>query len=79
MPTITLKQIAAPLHRRLKERAMRHHRSLNQEILFCLEASVRSTAVDVETLVARARVLRRQISGRLTDRTLRGLKGQGRA
>ena len=79
MPTITLKQIAGPLHQQLKERAMRHHRSLNQEILSCLEASVRSAAVDVETLIARARVLRRQISGRLTDRTLRGLKDQGRA
>lgn len=79
MPTITLKQMAESLHRQLKERAARHHRSLNQEVLSCLEASVWSTALDMEALVARARVLRRQVSGKLTDRTLRRLKDQGRA
>ena len=79
MPAITLKRIAVSLHRQLKDRAARHHRSLNQEILSCLEASVRSVAVDSDALIARARLLRRQIPGRLTDRTLRRLVDQGRA
>lgn len=79
MSAITLKRIAGSLHRQLKERAARHHRSLNQEILSCLEASVRSVTVDADALIARARILRRQVSGRLTDRTLRRLVDQGRA
>lgn len=79
MSAITLKHLPALLHRQLKERAARHHRSLNREILSCLEASIGSTAVDVEALIARARLLRQQVFGRLTDRTLRRLKNQGRA
>ena len=79
MPAITLKDLAGPLHRQLKERAARHHRSLNREILSCLEASIRSTVVDVEALIARARHLRQQVSGPLSDRTLRRWKAQGRA
>lgn len=79
MATITLKQITGSLHRQLKEQAARHHRSLNQEILSYLESSVRSAVVDVEALVARGRMLRRQVSGKLTDRALRRMKDQGRA
>ena len=33
MATITLKNIPADLHRKLKKRAEEHHRSLNQEII----------------------------------------------
>ena len=40
MPTITLKNVPDELHRRLKERAERHHRSLNREAIRCLEAAV---------------------------------------
>ena len=79
MPAITLKDLDGSLHRQLKKRAARHHRSLNREILSCLENSVRSAAIDVEALIVRARVLRQQVSGRLTDRVLRRLKTEGRA
>ena len=37
MPTITLKNIPADLHRELKKRAEEHHRSLNREILATLK------------------------------------------
>lgn len=37
MPTITLKDIPAALHRDLKKRAKVNHRSLNKEILATLQ------------------------------------------
>lgn len=40
MLTITLKNIPDELHRRLREIAARHHRSLNKEIIAQLEAGV---------------------------------------
>lgn len=37
MPTLTLKDVPPRLHQALKKRADRHRRSLNQEVLHCLE------------------------------------------
>ena len=37
MSTITLKDVPAELRLALKQRAARNRRSLNQELLFCLE------------------------------------------
>lgn len=40
MATLTLKNVPDDLHRRLKERAARNHRSLNREAIRALEAAV---------------------------------------
>ena len=37
MPTLTIKNIPAKLHERLKKSANEHHRSLNGEVIFRLE------------------------------------------
>jgi len=37
MATLTLKDVPEKLHSALKKQADRHRRSLNQEILYCLE------------------------------------------
>lgn len=58
MATITLKNIPDDLHRRLKERAARHRRSLNGEILASLEMVVKSEPVDPRAFIARIRSLR---------------------
>jgi len=58
MATITLKNIPDDLHRRLKERAARHRRSLNGEILSTLEMAVRSEPVDPRAFIARIQDLR---------------------
>jgi len=79
MATITLKHMTETLHHELKQRAERHHRSLNREILACLETSVRSAAIDVDALMARVRALRQQVSGQLTDHKLRLFKARGRS
>jgi len=37
MATITLKDVPEELRAALKQRAVRHRRSLNQELLYCIE------------------------------------------
>lgn len=78
MKTITLKNIPDPLHQRLRQEAARHHRSLNSEIITCLQQAVGSRPVDAEALLTRARTLRKQFTGQLTDAALQELKNQGR-
>jgi plasmid stability protein len=79
MSAITIKDMPARLHRELKARAEIHGRSLNTEVLACLETSVRSSAVDIDRLLENARALRRSTPVRLTEKDLVALKGAGRA
>lgn len=78
MVTITLKNVPDKLHERLRARAARHRRSLNSEVIACLEALVMPQAVDADSFLARARALRREVAGRLSERKLSLLKNQGR-
>jgi len=79
MATLTIKNIPEPLVKRLKQQAATHRRSLNFEVIAYLEQITHSVPVDVDTLLARARVLRRSPKGiRLTDRLLHKLKAAGR-
>ena len=78
MSTVTVKDLSEKLHRQLKARALRHHRSLNSEIIALLEAATAPQKVDPDTLLARAASLRGQVAGRLTDSRLAALRNAGR-
>jgi plasmid stability protein len=78
MATITLKNIPEQLYQKLKQRAAQHYRSLNSEVIVCLQNVLGSKQVDPVVLLERARVLRSDISGKLTDKDLSLLKNQGR-
>lgn len=78
VPTLTLKNLPAEVHHRLKARALRHRRSLNSEAIECLKAATITSRVDVEALLARARTLREQVRGRLTARRLAEARRLGR-
>ncbi len=79
MATLTIKNIPDPVYRRLKHQAAHHRRSLNQEIISCLERSSGSVPVDPETFLARARDIRKLVKGPLlTERRLKQLKSAGR-
>lgn len=78
MPTLTLKDVPPELHRRLKARALRNRRSLNREAIECLRAATHAGPIDPEALLAKARSLREQASGRLTQRDLEAARGAGR-
>lgn len=78
MATVTVKDLPEKLHRQLKARALRHHRSLNSEIIEVLEAATTSRKVDPDSLLARAAALRSRVGGRLTDTDLSALRQAGR-
>lgn len=75
---MTLKKVPARLHLRLKERAAQHRRSLNAEMIACLEAAVAPVRVDARQLLEQARALRARVDGVLTDGELARLKDAGR-
>ena len=80
MANLTIKNVPEPVLRRLKARAATHRRSLNLEVIACLEALVQSAPVDTDALLAGIRQIRRTPARRrLTDRVLIGLKRSGRA
>jgi plasmid stability protein len=81
MPTITLKNVPDELHRRLKERAERHHRSLNREAIRCLEEAVADERIEEQALLARIRANRARMVERgvwLTEESLLEATEEGR-
>jgi len=78
MATITLKNLPDDLHHLLKERALRHHRSLNSEIIAALEATLRAEPVDPEAFLARIRRLRPKGHAKLSQDDFDSFKAQGR-
>ena len=79
MSTLTIKNIPPELYKRLKARAAQHRRSINSEVIVCLEQILRSTRLDVSTLLARAREVRRYTEHAwLTDDELQKMKSEGR-
>lgn len=61
--TITLKNIPDELYERLKAVAEIHHRSLNMEVIACLEQTLMPRRVDANERLARARQLRAGLEG----------------
>ena len=79
MATLTIKNIPEPLVKRLKQQAAAQHRSLNFQVIAYLEQMTQSMPVDADTLLVRARAIRRTPKGmKLTDRVLDELKVVGR-
>jgi len=58
VPNLTVKNIPDELYLRLKEVARAHHRSMNSEIIFCVEKTLGTHRVDVSEHLAIARKLR---------------------
>ena len=80
MANLTIKNVPGSVLRRLKARAATHRRSLNLEVIACLEAHVQAAPMDTDRLLAHVREIRRTPARtRLTDRVLTRLKTAGRA
>ena len=50
MPTLTIKNIPEDLYLQLKQSAEINHRSINSEVIVCIEQAVRSSRVTPETI-----------------------------
>jgi plasmid stability protein len=64
MATITLKSIPDDLYERLKLRARAHHRSINGEVIHCLELALLAKRIAPEERLKRIRSARPRIDPR---------------
>jgi antitoxin FitA len=79
VPTITLKNIPADLHRELKKRAEEHHRSLNREILATLQgAANQSRRIEPAALIREARAIRKKFKREISPAQIRAWIRRGR-
>jgi plasmid stability protein len=79
MPTLTLKNIPDDLYTQLKERARINRRSINSEIIMCIEKTLRSNRLNAESMLTTARNLRESTSGYIiTDEEFDQSKTAGR-
>ena len=79
MPALTIKNIPDDLYLRLKEAAKVHRRSLNSEILYCVERTLVPYKIDVAEHLMTARKLREKTAEyQLTDELLNTAKNDGR-
>ena len=79
MPSLTVKNIPDSLYTRLKEAAQAHHRSMNSEILYCVERTIGTHKISASEYIAVARTLRAKTAGTpLTDSDIFAAKNEGR-
>lgn len=79
MPSVTLKKIPSELYEKVKKSAQQNHRSINSEIIVCLEKVLSNRRTDPEEFLAGIERLQKQISlPRLTDDELCKAKEKGR-
>ena len=79
MPTVTVKNIPADIYEKLKRAAEISHRSINSEIIACIERAVSSREINPGVVLAEARRLRAKTAAHpITDRELVQAKTAGR-
>ena len=79
MPSITVKNIPPELYERLKRSAKANHRSINGEIIACIESAIYPRRIDPEQFLAEARKLREAFGDYvITDEEIDQAKREGR-
>ena len=66
MPSITVKNIPDSIYQKLKQQAQAQHRSMNSEIIACLEQSVEPRRVSPDEILRQARRMRKKVRGSLS-------------
>lgn len=79
MPTLTIKGVPPDLHEKLKERAERHRRSMNSELLTILERTLTSSRPSAEEVIDQAEALNRDIDASFDSTLIEEGKRKGRA
>jgi len=79
MTTVTVKNIPGDVYELLKQSAEANRRSINSEIITCIERGVRGRKVNAENLLLRARQLRHKTRRHpITEAAFRAAKLAGR-
>lgn len=80
MASLTIKNIPDELYEHLKQAANAHHRSVNSELIYCLERTLLPTKLTSTDLKETAKLLRERV---MTDRIdiddITAAKNEGRA
>jgi plasmid stability protein len=77
--TITVKNIPSDLYERLKQVARANHRSINSEIIVCIERALRIQEISPHAVIASARKLREKTAHyTITDEEFTQAKSEGR-
>lgn len=78
MPSVTVKNIPDSVYNKLKQQAQAQHRSMNSEIIACLERAVEPARVSPEEILHQARLMRSRVRGSLTAEEIQDAKNHGR-
>ncbi|MGK7895135.1 MAG: Arc family DNA-binding protein [Xenococcus sp. (in: cyanobacteria)] len=79
MANLTIKNIPENLYQKLKESAKFNRRSMNSEVLVCLEQVLLQSKIDKTTVLQRIRELRAESNRHfLTDEEILQIKNEGR-
>lgn len=79
MATITVKNIPDELYKKLKSVAETNRRSLNSEIIMCIEKAVAIRRVAIDEVLENARRLRQLTAGhKISDAEFSQAKAEGR-
>jgi antitoxin FitA len=78
MPNITVKNIPDSIYNKLKQQAQAQHRSMNSEIIACLERTVEPKRVTPDEILRQARMMRKKVRGSLSAEEIQDAIDQGR-
>lgn len=79
MATITFKNIPDDLYEKLKQAANAHHRSVNSELIHCLEKTFKPTPISAAELAEKAFVLRGRVgTAHVDSEEVNAARNQGR-
>ncbi len=79
MPAVTVKNIPDKLYKKLKDSAANHRRSINSEIIYCMESMLESRNIDVDRFLTEIEQLQASIKAPpLTEAFLKKAKEAGR-
>jgi len=78
MPSITVKNIPDSIYKKLKQQAEAQHRSMNSEIIACLERTVEPNRISSDEILRQARIMRKKVKGSLSATEIQGAIDQGR-
>lgn len=80
MTALTIKNLPDDLYDQLKASARIHHRSINSELIHCLETTLKPRKVDPHEVLAAARTLRAQVRAQsISAGDINAAKRDGRA
>ena len=79
MASLTIKNIPNDLYEQLKQAANVHHRSINSELIVCLEKVLLPGRKTPQDHISAARILRKRVKAPLVDvATIEAARNEGR-